>query len=181
MSGPIDVNAMPEQPIPFSHKHHVADDRIDCRYCHTSVESAAFAGMPSTRVCLTCHSQLFADAPVLRPLHESARTQTPIAWKRVYDLPGFVYFDHSIHVAKGIGCVECHGRVDQMPITRRQAPLTMQWCLDCHRDPAPHLRARERVFAMIETPALQADGDALARHYQLESTRRLTDCSTCHR
>jgi cytochrome c7-like protein len=181
MSGPIDVNAMPEQPIPFSHKHHAGDDRIDCRYCHTSVESAAFAGMPSTRVCLTCHSQLFTDAPVLRPLHESARTETPIAWKRVYDLPGFVYFDHSIHVSKGVGCIECHGRVDQMPITRREAPLTMQWCLGCHRNPGPHLRERDQVFTMIETATLHENGDDLARRYQLESTRRLADCSTCHR
>src|SRR5262245_55894465 len=110
MSGPLDVNAMPAQPIPFSHKHHAGDDRIDCRYCHASVERAAFAGMPSTEVCLTCHSQLFHDAPVLKPLHESARTGVPIAWTRVHDLPGFVYFNHGIHVAKGVGCIECHGR-----------------------------------------------------------------------
>lgn len=181
MSGPLDVNAMPSQPIPFSHKHHAADDRIDCRYCHASVENAAFAGMPSTRVCLTCHSQLLKDVAVLRPLHESARTGMPIAWTRVYDLPGFVYFDHSIHVAKGVGCVECHGRVDQMPITRREAPLTMQWCLACHRDPGPHLRARELVFTMTPTAELGGNARDLARHYALENTRRLTDCSTCHR
>jgi hypothetical protein len=181
MSGPVDVDSMPMQPIPFSHKHHAGDDRIDCRYCHASVEHAAFAGMPSTKVCLTCHSQLFRDAPVLQPLHESARTGTPIAWTRVYDLPGFVYFNHSIHIAKGVGCIECHGRVNEMPITRREAPLTMQWCLGCHRNPAPHLRARKDVFAMVPTSSLNADGAALARQYHLQSTRRLTDCSTCHR
>jgi hypothetical protein len=182
MSGPLDANAMPAQPIAFSHKHHVGDDGIDCRYCHTSVEKSAFAGMPSTTICLTCHSQLYRDAPVLSPLHESARTGKPIAWTRVHDLPDFVYFDHSIHVNKGVGCVECHGRVDQMPLMRRVAPLTMQWCLDCHRQPGPHLREANQVFAMAATDTLHTrDKPALAEAYHLQSTQRLTDCSTCHR
>lgn len=181
MSGVQDVDAMPHQPIPFSHKHHAGDDRIDCRYCHTAVEKAAFAGMPSTKLCLTCHSQLFKDAPLLAKLHESARTGQPIAWRRVYDLPGFVYFNHSIHVAKGVGCVECHGRVDQMPLMRLEAPLTMEWCLSCHRNPAPHLRAPQHVFAMVPTSTLSDNPAELVRFYHIESTRRLTDCSTCHR
>lgn len=182
MSGVIDVDSMPAQPIPFSHKHHAGDDGLDCRYCHTSVEKAAFAGMPSTRICLTCHSQLYTDAPALAPLHESARTGLPISWVRVYDLPDFVYFDHSIHVNKGVGCVECHGRVDQMPITRLEAPLTMQWCIECHRNPAPRLREASQVFTMLPTAALRKrDPAALARALGLQDTRRLTDCSTCHR
>jgi hypothetical protein len=181
MSGVQDVNAMPLQPIPFSHKHHAGDDAIDCRYCHASVEKAAFAGMPSTKVCLTCHSQLFTDAPMLAPLHESARTGQPIAWRRVYDLPGFVYFDHSIHVAKGVGCVECHGRVDRMPLMRLEAPLTMEWCLDCHRNPGPHLREPQFVFTMTPASTLKSNPRELLARYRIESTRRLTDCSTCHR
>jgi hypothetical protein len=181
MSGVQDVSAMPMQPIPFSHKHHAGDDRIDCRYCHSAVEKAAFAGMPSTKVCLTCHSQLFKDAGPLQPLHESARTGEPIAWRRVYDLPGFVYFNHGIHVAKGVGCIECHGRIDEMPLTRLVAPLTMAWCLECHRNPGPRLRAPQYEFAMVPTAALHADPNELVRFYRLESTRRLTDCSRCHR
>jgi hypothetical protein len=165
------------QPIPFSHKHHVGDDGIDCRYCHTTVETAAFAGLPSTATCLTCHSQLYVDAPILAPLHRSQAEHRPIAWTLLHKLPDFVYFDHSIHVAKGVGCVECHGRVDQMPLEWRSAPLLMEWCLDCHRDPAPHLRPREQVFATTPTsPAL-----ARSLHVPLQNTRRLTDCSTCHR
>jgi hypothetical protein len=182
MSGAIDVDAMPVQPIPFSHKHHAGDDGIDCRYCHMSVEKARFAGLPSTKVCLTCHSQLYRDAPALAPLRASARTGMPIAWVRLYDLPDFVFFDHSIHIHKGVGCIECHGRVDQMPITRLAAPLTMQWCLDCHRNPAPHLRETSQVFTMLPTAALRRrDPAALAKAHRILDTRRLTDCSTCHR
>lgn len=167
----------PPQPIPFSHKHHVGDVGLDCRYCHTTVEIAAFPGMPSTRTCLTCHSQLYVDAPLLAPLHESEASGRPIAWTQLHKLPDFVYFDHSIHVTKGVGCVECHGRVDQMPLEWRSAPLLMQWCLDCHRDPQPHLRRRDLVFSMAPTSALEAP----ALPVKLQSTRRLTDCSTCHR
>ncbi len=162
-----------EQPIPFSHKHHVGDDGIDCRYCHWSVEKSSFAGIPSAQVCLTCHSQLFSDAAILEPLRESARTGKPIAWARVHDLPDFVYFDHSIHVAKGVGCVECHGRVDRMPRIERVNSLEMQWCLGCHRDPAPHLRSPSLVTYMGPAPRQQTP--------HLHSTQRLTDCSTCHR
>ncbi len=166
------------QPVPFSHKHHAGDVGIDCRYCHTTVETQAFAGMPATQTCLTCHSQLFVDAPLLKPVHDSAATGLPIAWNRLHNLPDFVYFDHSIHVAKGVACIECHGRVDQMPLEWRSAPLLMQWCLECHRDPRPHLRPTESVFTM--TPTTPAMAAAVA-HIPLQSTRRLTDCSTCHR
>ncbi len=165
------------QPIPFSHKHHVGDDGIDCRYCHATVETAAFAGLPSTSTCLTCHSQLYVDAPLLAPLHRSDAEDRPIGWTLVHKLPDFVYFDHSIHVTKGVGCVECHGRVDQMPLAWRSAPFLMQWCLDCHRDPAPHLRPHDQEFAMTPTsPKI-----AKTLHIELQTRRRLTDCSTCHR
>jgi NAD-dependent SIR2 family protein deacetylase len=169
------------QPIPFSHKHHVGDDGIDCRYCHTAVETQRHAGFPSTHICLTCHSQLYTDAKVLEPLRESERTGTPVVWKRVHDLPDFVFFDHSVHVAKGVGCVECHGRVDQMPITWRAQPLQMQWCISCHRDPAHHLRPHEQLFDMSAPRVSDADAQNLARLLKIESTRRMTDCSTCHR
>jgi hypothetical protein len=169
--------AHPEQPIAFSHRHHVGDDGIDCRFCHASVEQAAAAGMPDRRVCLNCHSQLFVHAPPLALLGADRKQAPPVRWKRVHDLPDYVYFDHGIHVAKGVACAECHGRVDQMVRTRQVAPLTMQWCLDCHRDPGPHLRPAQAVFA--------PDPDAVARagsgHPQLEPLARRMDCSTCHR
>jgi hypothetical protein len=171
-----------EQPIPFSHKHHVGDDGIDCRYCHTSVEKSAFAGMPSTQICLTCHSQLFKDAPILAPLHASMDSNVPIRWNRVHDLPDFVYFDHSIHVNKGVACIECHGRVDEMPLTARVASLDMQWCLQCHRNAARHIRPLADVFVMGDTrPLSQQEIGQLNRLFHLQDTRRLTDCSTCHR
>jgi hypothetical protein len=169
------------QPIPFSHKHHVGDDGIDCRYCHTEVETGRHAGLPSTHICLSCHSQLYTQAAALEPLRESARTGTPIAWRRVHSLPDFVFFDHSVHVAKGVGCVECHGRVDQMPLTWRAQPLQMQWCLSCHRNPAPHLRPHEQVFDVAAPRLALKDAQRLARSLHLESRQRLTDCSTCHR
>ncbi len=169
----------PAQPLPFSHKHHVGDDGIDCRYCHWSVEKSAFAGIPSADVCLTCHSQLFSDAPMLEPLREAGRTGKPLHWTRVHDLPDFVFFDHSIHIAKGVGCVECHGRVDRMPRIVRVAPLEMQWCLGCHRNPAPHLRTPDKVFDMASAPADAKVRAILASH--LLPVQRLTDCSTCHR
>jgi hypothetical protein len=172
-----------DQPIPFSHQHHVRDDGIDCRYCHTSVETSAFAGIPPLATCMTCHAFLFADAPPLAPLRAAYAGQATLAWNRVHDLPDFVYFDHSIHLAKGIGCSTCHGRVDQMPLMRRVASLDMQWCLGCHRDPAPYLREPGEVFDMQwRAPSDQAArAAALRERYALRSTRELTDCSTCHR
>lgn len=171
-----------EQPIPFSHKHHVGDDGIDCRYCHTSVEKSGFAGMPSTQICLTCHSQLFLDAPALQPLHASARTGQPLQWVRVHDLPGFAYFEHDIHVNKGIACVECHGQVDQMPLMWRNASLYMQWCLQCHRTAPRHVRPLTQVLSMEPMKKLSADEvRQLNALYRLRSTDGLTSCSTCHR
>ena len=176
------IGAPVEQVVPFSHRHHVGDDGFDCRYCHTSVETSAFAGIPPTHVCMTCHSQLFTDQPVLAPVVQSLRSGEPIRWKRVHDLPDFVYFNHGIHVAKGVGCEECHGRVDEMPLTWREAPLTMQWCLDCHRNPEMHLRPLEHVFDMGWKPDedQRALGKRLVAQYHIH-TSTLTDCSTCHR
>src|SRR5438477_1833347 len=170
----------PQQPIPFSHKHHVGDDGIDCRYCHWSVERSAFAGMPSADVCLTCHAQLFSDAPLLAPLRDAARTGRPLRWVRVHHLPDFVFFNHSIHVAKGVGCVECHGRVDRMPRIERIASLEMQWCLACHRDPAAHLRLPQDVFDMASQPPRDPQVRASLAS-KLLPRQRMTDCSTCHR
>ncbi len=168
-----------EQPVPFSHDHHVAAIGIDCRYCHTSVEDAAHAGIPPTATCMNCHSQIWADSPLLEPVRESFRTGERIRWARVHDLPDFVYFDHSIHVAKGVGCVECHGRVDRMPLMYQAETLQMEWCLDCHRNPTPRLRPRSAIFDMAsQTPRDKAACELLARDYHVNS---LIDCSTCHR
>ena len=125
-----------EQPIQFSHAHHVGGEGIDCRYCHTTVEESAFANIPPTKTCMNCHSQIWTDAPILEPVRASFRDNTPLHWTRVHDLPDFVYFNHSIHVKKGVGCATCHGRVDKMPLMYQQANLQMNWCLDCHRNPA---------------------------------------------
>ena len=176
-----DIGEPVPQPIAFSHKHHAGDDGIDCRYCHTTVETSAYAGLPSTHVCLSCHSQLYVDALPLQPLHQSAATGKPIEWQRVHMLPDFVYFNHSVHVNKGVGCIECHGRVDQMPITWQVERLNMQWCLGCHRNPAPHLRPQSQVFSMDRSALTGAEADALTRLMRLEQERRRTDCSTCHR
>ena len=171
-----------EQPVPFSHAHHVGQLGIDCRYCHTSVEDAAFAGMPPTETCMNCHEQIWVGAELLAPVRESWEAGTPLRWKRVHNLPGFVYFDHSVHVAKGVGCAECHGRVDHMPLTWQEKPLTMGWCLDCHRDPAPHLRPRSEVFNLAWTRGPDdPPGDRLAADYRVRDSHTLTSCSTCHR
>ncbi|HEY9131964.1 MAG TPA: cytochrome c3 family protein [Dyella sp.] len=178
---PNGMNETVDQPVPFSHKHHVGDIGIDCRYCHASVETSAYAGMPSIATCMTCHSQLFSDQPMLRPLIDAWQSGVPLAWRRVNQLPDFVYFDHSIHVAKGVGCASCHGRVDRMPLMRRTQPLSMAWCLDCHRDPSLQLRPREHVFDMAWAPHdTRALGDALVETYRIDR-RKLMDCSICHR
>jgi len=172
-----------EQPVPFSHRHHVGDDGIDCRYCHASVEVSAFAGMPPLSTCMTCHSRLFTDQAVLGALVAAFRGGEALQWNRVHDLPDFVYFDHSIHVAKGVGCATCHGRVDQMPLTWRVATLDMQWCIACHRAPVRHLRPRERVFDMAwQPPKDRAElGRELMERYHIRDAWALTQCSTCHR
>ncbi len=171
------------QPIPFSHAHHVGGLGIDCRYCHSTVETAAYAGMPATEICMNCHKQIWSDSSMLEPVRASFRTGQPLHWNRVYDLPGFAYFDHSIHVHKGVGCVTCHGRVDQMPLLWRENTLYMNWCLDCHRDPSRYVRPRERVFDLAWQPAEdQATlGRRLVKEYAIMDTRELTSCYVCHR
>jgi len=136
------------QPAPFSHQHHVAALGIDCRYCHTSVETSSFAGIPPTKTCMNCHSQIWTSAPLLEPVRESYRSGRSLEWNRVNDLPDFVYFDHSIHINKGVGCNTCHGPVDRMPLMFNYASLQMEWCIGCHRAPEKNLRPREQVFNM---------------------------------
>lgn len=170
------------QPVPFSHAHHVGGLGIDCRYCHASVETAAFAGMPPTTTCMTCHSQLFTNAAMLAPVRASLAEHKPLHWTRVHRLPDYVYFDHSIHVAKGVGCSSCHGDVANMPLMRQAAPLTMGWCLDCHRDPGSHLRPLDQIFnTRWKPPSDQAErGRQLLVAYHIK-TEHLSDCSRCHR
>src|SRR5436189_5934930 len=164
-----EVDVPLQQPIPFSHKHHVTDDGIDCRYCHTSVEKSSFAGIPSTETCMTCHSQIWTESPLLEPVRESYRTGRPIEWQRVHDLPDFVYFNHSIHIKKGVGCVSCHGRVDQMPLMYQQNSLLMEWCINCHKNPAPNLRPRSEVTTMGYRPAMDQSilGPQLMKEYDV--------------
>jgi hypothetical protein len=171
------------QPVPFSHQHHVGVLGFDCRYCHTTVEKSSFAGMPPTKTCMNCHSQIWVGSTMLEPVRESYRSGEPLVWQRVHNLPEFAYFDHSIHVTKGIGCATCHGRVDQMPLMRQTASLQMEWCLECHREPERYIRPREEVFNMAwEPPGDQlALGRKLKEEYQIRDVRSLTSCSTCHR
>jgi hypothetical protein len=171
-----------EQPVPFSHKHHVNGIGIDCRYCHTSVEDAAFAGIPAVKTCMTCHSQIWTEAPILEPIRASYRTDKAIEWLRVHDLPDFVYFNHSIHVRKGVGCEVCHGRVDQMPLMRKVNSLDMQWCIQCHKQPEKFIRPREHVFEMGWKPEEDqlALGTKLIGDYHIDKAKML-NCSICHR
>jgi Cytochrome c7 and related cytochrome c len=176
-------DAFVEQPIQFSHAHHVGGMGIDCRYCHTSVEESAFANIPPTKTCMNCHSQIWTTAPILEPVRASFRDNTPLRWTRVHDLPDFVYFNHSIHVKQGVGCATCHGQIDKMPLVYQKATLMMQWCLDCHRNPAKYIRPRDQVFNMTwETPADDPGlGERLLKEYNIASVGQLTNCSTCHR
>jgi hypothetical protein len=176
-------NQTRQQPVQFSHKHHVGDDGIDCRYCHTGVESSATAGIPPTKTCMNCHSVLFNNSGYLEPVRESYRTDKSIDWVRVHRLADFVYFNHSIHVSKGVGCTTCHGQVNQMPLMFQASPLNMEWCLDCHRNPERVLRKREDVVNWNWTaPPNQAEiGKRLAVEYKIRTATELTNCSTCHR
>ena len=171
-----------EQPVPFSHKHHVTGMGLDCRYCHTTVDESSFAGIPPTETCMTCHSQIWSEAAMLEPVRASFRDNTALEWNRVYDLPDFVYFNHSIHVDRGIGCQTCHGQVDQMPLTWKASSLNMEWCLECHRQPEQYIRPREQVFNMTwqPPPDQETQGRQLVEEYQVK-TSQLTDCSICHR
>lgn len=181
-----------DQPVPFSHEHHVAGLGIHCVVCHASVEDSAFAGIPPTKTCMTCHSQIWSNAEVLKPVRDSWVSGRPIEWNRVHNLPDFVYFNHGIHVAKGVACASCHGQVDRMPLTYQAHSLTMSWCLDCHRAPENYIRPRERVYDMHfdlqaylkETgqPAMsqQQFGETLVKEYDIKKAQ-LTNCSICHR
>ena len=173
------------QPVPFSHQHHVSGLGLDCRYCHTTVEKSAFAGVPSTHICMSCHSQVWKDAPILAPVRDSLAANQPLQWNRVNQLPDFAFFNHSIHVQKGVGCSTCHGRIDQMPLTWKTHSLYMRWCLDCHKAPEKQLRPQAEIFNMKWTPPpnqLEA-GQKLAVEYHLSKERlaQLKDCSMCHR
>jgi hypothetical protein len=193
------------QPVPFSHAHHAGQLAIDCRYCHTSVEDSSFAGIPPTKTCMNCHQEIWFGSEMLEPVRASYRTvgsgkEVSIPWERVHNLPGFVYFDHSIHVTKGVGCVSCHGPVNDMPLTWQHGSLLMEWCLDCHRHPEEHVRPRDLVFDLrelndIEVPGTTTKynqatiGPQLVKEYHIrtagpggmESANPLTSCSTCHR
>jgi len=187
------------QPVPFSHQHHVTGLGIDCRYCHTSVEVSSFAGIPPTKTCMNCHAQIWTNAAYLEPVRASFRTGQSIEWTRVNQLPDFVYFNHSIHISKGVGCDTCHGPIDKMPLTYQYASLQMEFCLDCHRAPEKYLRPREEVFNMRYTPPtlvpqktevsfngkIYTDqvelGNFLKSLYRVRSVADITSCSTCHR
>jgi hypothetical protein len=173
-----------EQPVPFSHQHHAGELGIDCRYCHVGVEKIAQAVVPPTHTCMTCHSQLWTNAQMLAPVRESMASGTPIAWNRVNKLPGYVYFDHHAHVNNGVPCAACHGDTRRMPLTRQAAPMTMGWCLDCHRAPEDRIVAADRRFEDAPYERRTAADRAAGRATMLRiahSGRNLTNCSTCHR
>jgi hypothetical protein len=176
----LNVGYAPEQPVPFSHALHAGELGLDCRYCHTTVEKSARAAVPPTETCMNCHARIRAQSELLAPVFASWASGESVHWKRVHDLPDYVYFDHSAHVSRGVGCVTCHGRVDTMERVRQEQPLSMGWCLDCHRDPAPNLRPAEFATSMEWSPDRPAAelGAELARAKFLKPS---TDCSTCHR
>ena len=171
------------QPIQFSHEHHVGGLGIGCRYCHTSVETSSFAGIPPTQTCMNCHSQIWTTSPILQPVRDSWANGTPLQWQRVYNLPQYVYFNHSPHIQKGIGCETCHGRVDQMALTYKAVSMQMEWCLDCHRNPEKYIRPKDQVFTMGYVPSQPQDvlGPQLVEQYHVLDVRTMTSCSTCHR
>ncbi len=200
------VGVIPPQPVPFSHEHHVRGLGIDCRYCHTTVETSSFAGLPPTHTCMTCHSQIWSTSPMLQPVRDSLAQDKPLVWNRVHNLPDFVYFNHSIHVQKGVGCASCHGRIDRMPMTWKAEPMTMEWCLNCHRNPELHLRERGDILKEYYATESEPTGpgreppgrsDLTAQHADAERRQlelglelvkrnhipvdRLTNCSVCHR
>jgi hypothetical protein len=172
----------PPQPVPFSHKHHVAGLGLDCVYCHTSVANGPRAGIPATHICMTCHSQIWTGAPMLAPVRESLSQDRSLVWQRVARLPDYVYFRHDVHIAKGVGCVSCHGRIDEMALTYKAVPLTMQFCISCHRNPAPALRPANEITHMNWRPRgdLAALGSSLLVQNHIR-VGELTDCSVCHR
>ncbi len=175
-----DVGYQPAQPLPYSHAQHAGKLGIDCRYCHTTVEYAALAAVPPTQTCVNCHANIMPDSRKMLKVRESYATGLPIEWVRVHDLPDFVYFDHSAHVRRGVGCVSCHGRVDKMEVVYQTEPLSMGWCLDCHRKPEEHLRPTAVVTQMDWVPFEERVtlGRRVRRELNIDPS---TDCSTCHR
>ncbi len=189
--GTVNVGYAPEQPVPFSHKLHVGTLQMDCRYCHWTVDQAAHAAVPPTQTCVNCHSAanpdgsvatsaIHTESPKLLEVRQSQATGNPIRWERVHDLSDFVHFDHSAHVNRGVGCVSCHGRVDRMERVQQVEPLTMSWCLDCHRNPEPHLRPQEAITQMDWQPDQDPSvlGAKIRAHLNINPS---TNCSTCHR
>jgi hypothetical protein len=171
------------QPVQFSHKHHTGDDGIDCRYCHTSVETSNSAGLPPTQTCMNCHQQIWSDSPYLAIVRDSYRDNKPIQWERVHDLPDYVYFNHSIHVAKGVGCSTCHGQIDDMPAVHQVNTLQMEWCLSCHRQPENFVRPKSEIYnhEWIDGSTTLEQRAQLSKDYKLRAPDMLTACSTCHR
>jgi uncharacterized CHY-type Zn-finger protein len=190
------ANEIVEQPVPFSHLHHVNQLGIDCRYCHTAVEKSAYAGIPPTKTCMNCHQQMWVGADLLEPVRHSYKTNTPIEWNKVHNVPHYTYFNHSIHVNKGVSCYSCHDRIDNMPLVKQSKTLLMEWCLDCHRQPERHLRPKDEVFNLgwkpsdgainpedgQPYPTTQAElGRKLKEQYHIRDAYTLTNCSICHR
>jgi hypothetical protein len=178
------INVASQQPVPFSHKHHVGELGIDCRYCHTGVNSSSYAGVPPTETCMTCHSQIWTNAALLKPVRDSAQYSKPIVWQQVTSIPNYVYFNHSAHVNRGVACVSCHGRVDQMAMTYQAVEMKMSWCLACHREPEKHLVPTSQVTKPV--PDLHAanlvDWNVPPLpHFTAQEKARLTNCTTCHR
>ena len=175
-----DVGYRPVQPVPYSHKLHAGELRIDCRYCHASVETSPIANVPPTQACMNCHLLVARNVESLAPIRDSAKSGTPMRWMRVHKLGEYAYFNHRVHVRSGVGCVSCHGRVDEMEVVRQVEPLSMGWCLDCHRNPEPHLRPLSEITNMAWKPA--RDPEARARQLAaLRPVKPPTDCSGCHR
>lgn len=175
-----EVNYIKDQPVPFSHKHHVAGLGIDCRYCHTAAEKSASAGIPPTATCMNCHSQVWNESPMLAPVRDSFSSGKPIPWVRVHDLPDFVYFNHSIHLAKGVGCTTCHGPIDKMDITWKHNTLYMGWCLDCHRNPEKFVREKKDVFRTDWQPGpdqVHLGQQLVEKHHIIKNN---VNCSVCH-
>lgn len=185
------VGYTPQQPVPFSHKLHAGELRMDCRYCHNTVEKAAHAAVPPTQTCINCHAPSSSDGAVrytavhansekLAPIHESYASGLPVEWERVHDLPDYVYFDHASHISAGVGCVSCHGRIDQMEVVGQVETMSMKWCLECHRNPGPHIRSLDRITAMDLVPEydLSSITETLDTHQEIEANQ---NCSTCHR
>ena len=174
------VGVAPEQPVPFSHKHHAGDLGIDCRYCHTGVETSSYPGMPPTETCMTCHSQIWTNAAILQPVRDSAQYHRPIAWRQVTNIPNYVYFDHSVHVNRGVACITCHGQVSRMAMTYQAIEMKMAWCLDCHRQPESRLVARSQVTNPFPDPHVTDPADRPLPLTDAEKAR-LTNCTVCHR